>query len=89
MVLSKKVYCNGQFINEFGCSGESANVELINLLLDKTKKRYGYKVDITTDNVFHEIRAKLKYEHTLYDGQVNVYVYEYLFTAVDRIIDLH
>ena len=31
MKLKKAIYKNGEFVNQFSCEGESANVELINL----------------------------------------------------------
>ncbi len=89
MKLKKNIYLNGEFVNQFECDGESANYELIALLLDKAKKRYGYKIELHTDPIFHEIRATLSFNQELHDGRVNKYVYEYNFTEVDRMIDLH
>lgn len=89
MELKKRIYCNGQFVNEFCCNGESASIELINLLLDKTQKRYGYKVNIKTDHIFNEIRATLEFERELQDQKMTKYKYEYLFKNVERMIDLY
>lgn len=89
MELTKKIYLNGEFVNQFECDGESANYELIALLLDKAKKRYGYKIDLHTDPVYREIRATLKFTQERDDKTTNTYVYEYKFTNVDRMIDLH
>lgn len=89
MKLQKAVYKNGEFVNQFSCEGESANIELINLLLDANKKRYGYKVNIKTDHLTNEIKATLKFEHKLYDGSFDRLMYTYNFTDVDRLVDLH
>ena len=88
MKLLKKIYLNGEFVNQFECDGESANCELIALLLDKAKKRYNYKIDLHTDAVYREIRATLKFTHERDDKTTNTFVYEYNFTQVDRMIDL-
>ena len=89
MKLQKAIYKNGEFINQFSCEGESANIELINLLLDANKKRYGYKVNIKTDHLFNEIEATLKFEHKLYNGDSDRLMYTYNFTDIDRLVDLH
>ena len=89
MELKKVVYVNGEFANEFLCSGDEAKNELIALLLDKAKKRYGYKIKMTTDPVYHEIRATLEYKQERSDNTTTKFVYEYKFSHIDPKIDLH
>lgn len=88
MKLTKKVYQNKKLINTFEIENKEAYIELTNLLLNKIGNKY--KIKIKKDSVYNEIKASLFFNHTDFNNNlIAKYKYEYLFTDVDALIDLH
>lgn len=88
MRLTKTIYQNNEKVNALECEGESAYIELANLLLQKIRKQY--KVTMTTDKIDKTIKASLYFNHYNFDYNkiIAKYKYEYAFTNVNTNIDL-
>ena len=83
MTLTKTIYKNDKQINIFNYDSDTANNELINLLLNKIDKKY--KITITKDSVYRKIKARLYFTT---DNNTK-YIYDYVFENVDNFIDLY
>lgn len=83
MTLTKTIYQNNKQINIFNYDNDTANNELINLLLNKIDKKY--KITISKDSVYRQIKARLYFTT---DNNIK-YIYDYVFENVNGFIDLY
>lgn len=87
MILNKTIFLNNKIVNNFNITGEDADLELINLLLDKLKNRY--KIKIYTDHIKNTIEADLKFDSEGPEDKINKYIYKYFFEDVNKKINLY
>ena len=83
MTLTKTIYKNNTQLNIFNYDNDTANNELINLLLNKIDKKY--KITISKDSVYRTIKARLYFT----DNNNTKYIYDYIFENVNNFIDLY
>ena len=87
MTLTKTIYKNGEKINILDCDNDTANNELVNLLLNKIGNKY--QIKIIKDHIQRTIKANLYFNHEHANGTIIKYKYEYLFENVNNYIDLY